>query len=94
MTKEDIFLKYGINESHNVWDLEDTVSLCEIYKIMNNGNLPEQRWVSINVIVSFLNKSIDDIEWWKSNITVRDDWGYLYLVAKRLIYKNVDDLLV
>lgn len=93
MKKEDIFNKYSIDESHNEWDWNDSYSLREIYKIMNNGELPQQGWISINVIIDFLNKSIDDIEWWRSNVTVRDDWGHLYLVAKRLIYKNVDELL-
>lgn len=64
----------------------------EIYRIMHDGNLPESSNISVNWIIEFLDKQ-DDIEWWANNIMTRNDWGSLYLTAKRMVYRFADQIL-
>jgi len=41
MNKKELFKKYSINESHNVWDDSiDNWSSVEVYRVMHDGNLP------------------------------------------------------
>jgi len=85
MTKKELFEKYYINESHNTWDsiINNWISV-EIYRIMHNGNLPKDdkssKWVC-----EFLDKLESDNEF-MLKMTQRNDFGSLYLTAKRMIY--------
>jgi len=93
MTKEELFKKYSIDESHNTWDLQiDNWMSIEIYRVMHNGELPGSDDMSINWVKDFLDKQ-DDMQWWATNIMSRPDWGSLYLTAKRMLYKFADKLL-
>jgi len=93
MTKEELFKKYSIDESHNTWDLQiDNWMSIEIYRVMHNGELPGSDDMSINWVKDFLDKQ-DDMQWWATNIMSRPDWGNLYLTAKRMLYKFADKLL-
>lgn len=92
MNKEELFEKYNINESHNQWDESiDNWMSVEIYRIMHNGRLPNQNDTSIGFVCDFLDKRYSD--WWNENITIRKDWGSLYLTAKRIIYNHYQEIL-
>ena len=94
MTKEELFKKYSIDESHNVWDSRiDNWMSVEIYRIMNNGSLPQQENKSIKYLIDFLDKSITDMPWWVKNVMSRKDWGSLYLTAKRMVYLFSEQIL-
>ncbi len=86
MTKEELFKKYSIDESHNVWELIDSMMSVEIYRIMHNGNLTPQGDTSIKWLLDFLDKAENDMPWWVKNVMGRKDWGSLYLTAKRMVY--------
>jgi hypothetical protein len=93
MTKEELFKKYNINESHNVWNNQiDNWMSIEIYRLMHDGNLPPPDDKSVNWICEFLDKS-NDVEWWIKNVMNRSDWGSLYLTAKRMVYTLADEIL-
>lgn len=85
MTKEELFEKYSIDESHNVWESIDSWMSVEIYRIMHNGNLPPQDDKSIKWVLDFLDKSKNDMTWWVKNVMSRKDWGSLFLTAKRMV---------
>lgn len=91
MKKEDLFRKYDIDESHNTWDNRiDNWMSVEIYRVMHNGKLPKNdnssKWVC-----DFLDK-MDDIEFAKE-IMSRNDFGSLYLTAKRMVYTLHESIL-
>lgn len=93
MTKEELFEKYSINESHNTWDsmIDDWMSV-EVYRIMHEGNLPPQNDKSVKWITEFLDKQ-EDMAWWVKNVMTRKDWGSLYLTSKRMIYQLSDEII-
>ena len=93
MTKYELFKKYSIDESHNVWDnsIDNWVSV-EVYRIMHDGNLPPKDDLSVMWVCDFLDKK-SDIEWWKKNVMSKPRWGSLYLTAKRIIYSFADEIL-
>lgn len=91
MTKEQLFEKYSIDESHSEWDLSiDNWYGVEIYRIMH-GKLPEND-KSVKWITEFLNKQ-HDMEWWVKNVMSQPNWGSLYLTAKRMVYRYADEIL-
>lgn len=95
MTKQELFNKYSIDESHNVWNNSiDNWMSVEIYRIMHDGNLPPQepKDMTVSWITGFLDKQ-KDMKWWSKNIMCRPDWGSLYLTAKRLVYSMSDEIL-
>lgn len=93
MTKEELFKKYNINESHNIWENKiDNWMSIEIYRIMHNGNLPPKKDMSTKWVCDFLDKR-HDIEWWKKNVMKFEYWGSLFLTAKRLICTMSDEIL-
>jgi len=93
MTKQELFEKYSINESHNVWDNQiDNWMSVEIYRIMHNGELPKPDDTTIKWVCDFLDKQAD-MKWWAVNVMSRNDWGSLYLTAKRMIYSFSDQIL-
>ena len=92
MTKQELFKKYSINETHDIWtpEIDDWMSI-EIYRIMHDGNLPLNDDMSINWIVEFLNKT-KDIKF-MSVLMTRKDWGSLYLTAKRMVYRFAEQFV-
>lgn len=93
MTKEELFKKYSIDESHNIWQPEiDSWMSVELYRLMHNGDLPPENDKSTKWITDFLDKQ-KDMKWWVKNVMSRKDWGSLYLTAKRMIYMLCDELI-
>ena len=94
MTKEELFKKYYIDESHSEWDnqIDNWVSV-EIYRVMHGGNLPDNKDTSIKYITDFLDKRNKDFKWWAMNVMCRKDWGSLYLTAKRLVYSLSEQII-
>ena len=93
MTKEELFKKYSIDESHNVWGSIDSWMSVEIYKIMHNRNLPPKGDLSTKWVFDFLDKSKNDMPWWVENVMIRKDWGSLFLTAKRMVYTLSEPIL-
>jgi hypothetical protein len=94
MTKKELFKKYSINESHNVWDDQiDNWMSIEVYRIMHDGNLPSQDDLSVEWVTDFLDKMKNDFEWWAKTIMIRKDWGSLFLTSKRMVYILADKIL-
>jgi hypothetical protein len=92
MTKQELFKKYLIDESHNVWDPIDSWMSIEIFRLMHNGELPQSNDDSVIWITDFLDKK-DDMPWWATNVMSREDWSNLYLTAKRMVYSLADNIL-
>ena len=93
MKKKELFKKYSINKTHNVWESSpDNWMSIEIYRIMHDGNLPPQDDLSIIWVCDFLDKETD-IKWWMENVMSQPRWGSLYLTAKRMIYHFADEIL-
>ena len=93
MTKQELFEKYKIDESHNEWQAIDSWCSIEIYRLMHNGALPQEEDTSIKWVIDFLDKAKKDVRWWVSNVMSRRDWGSLFLTAKRMVYLFADDLI-
>lgn len=93
MTKEELFEKYHIDESHNVWEnsIDNWMSI-EVFRIMHNGELPPPDNFSVVWVTNFLDKQ-HDMKWWVKNVMCRKDWGSLYLTSKRMVYQFADELL-
>lgn len=93
MTKEDLFKKYSIDDSHSEWDnrIDNWMSI-EVYRVMHNGDLPSQNDLSTKWIIDFLDKT-NDIEFFAKLRTERDDFGSLYLTAKRLVFRHWEEIL-
>ena len=93
MTKEELFKKYWINETHAEWNngIDNWMSV-EIYRIMHNGELPPKDDLSIKWVCDFLDKQ-DDMKWWVKNVMSQPRWGSLYLTAKRMVYRFSEELL-
>lgn len=92
MTKEELFEKYHVNESHSEWNnnIDNWISV-EIFRIMHDGRLPNEKDTSFKYIVDFADKIRSN----KGMIELRkrDDFGSLYLTSKRLIYKFYEEIL-
>ena len=94
MTKQELFLKYNIDETHSEWDNQiDNWMGVEIYRIMHGGNLPPQNDKSVKWILDFLDKKNTDFKWWIKNVMNRPDWGSLFLTAKRLAYSLSEQII-
>lgn len=82
--------KYHINGSHATWDpVTDNWMSVELYRVMHDGNLPDPDDVSFDYVLDFL----DDIELQKQLMQTREDFGSLYLTAKRMIYQRYSSVL-
>lgn len=95
MNKEELFKKYSINESHNVWDMRiDSWHSVEVYRIMHDGNLPPENDTSVLWVCDFLDKVKPHDKFY---IELRqrkpDDFGSLYLTSKRMIYSFAEQIL-
>ena len=92
MTKEELFKKYSINESHSKWEPIDDWMSVEVYRVMHDGGLPPDGDKSVKWIIDFLDKIHNDIKWGK-DILSRKDGGSLYLTAKRMVHSLSDEIL-
>ena len=91
MTKEQLFKKYSINESHSEWDNKiDNWMSIEIYRIMHDGKLPGND-SSTKYMTEFLDKIKNGLL--RLKLMNRDDFGSLYLTAKRCIYRYSETIL-
>jgi len=63
MIKKDLFEKYLINESHNVWEngIDNWMSV-EVYRIMHEGDLPSGNDLTTKWVVDFLDEVHDSPE--------------------------------
>ena len=94
MTKKELFKKYSITESHSAWDNQiDNHMSIEVYRIMHNGNLPPKDDMSVKWVTDFLDKVNRD-EGYALKLMTRkqDDFGSLFLTAKRMVYSFADQL--
>ncbi len=94
MTKDELFDKYSINESHSKWDNSiDNWMSVEVYRLMHDGNLPPKDDLSVKWVTDFLDKvNGDDLYAAKLMTRKEDDFGSLYLTAKRMVYDFADQL--
>ena len=94
MTKQELFEKYSINESHNVWEATDNWMSVELYRVMHDGNLPPQNDTSVKWITEFLDKVKPDMKFFaKLRQRQPDDFGSLFLTAKRMVYSLCDQII-
>ena len=93
MTKKELFEKYSINDSHNIWEPIDSWSSVEIYRLMHDGKLPPKDDLSTKWITDFLDKAKLDMGWWVKNVMSRSDWGNLYLTGKRMVCTRQEQIL-
>lgn len=88
--KEELFKKYNINESHNVWDNTiDNWFSVEIYRRMHNEQLPPDDDMSIAWVLDFLDKTKDP----KYFFSLPESPGSHFLTAKRMVYRHADAIL-
>lgn len=92
MTKNDLFKKYAINDSHNKWEIIDDRMSIDIYRLMHNGSLPSREDESVQWVTDFLDKKGSDIRWWVDNVLSLPHFGSLYITAKRMVYRFADQL--
>jgi len=93
MTKEELFEKYSVDESHINWEPCDSWFSVEVYRVMHNGNLPPLNDRSFLWVVEFLDKRKNDMPWWVEHVMSRKDWGSLYLTSKRMVYLMHEEIL-
>ena len=95
MTKQELFKKYNIDESHSEWDNSiDNWMSVELYRVMHNGNLPPQNDTSVGWITEFLDKIKSDMKFFaKLRQRQPDDFGSLFLTAKRMVYSLCDQII-
>jgi len=95
MTKQELFKKYSINESHSEWDNSiDNWMSVELYRVMHDGNLPPQNDTSVKWITDFLDKVKSDMKFFaKLRKRQPDDFGSLFLTAKRMVYSLCDQII-
>lgn len=91
MTKKQLFKLYRIENltlfSH--WTANDKHYSIELYRLMHDGALPKDGDTSFLHVLEFLDKASKDIVWLHSI----EDWGSLWLTAKRMVYKFSDMIL-
>ena len=82
---------FNINASHDKWCDNDDEYADRLYRLMNNDKDPkyatEQTYIE-SAVVFLNNVSKNDINEWMS----RSDYGVIYMVAKRIIYKRFKQL--
>lgn len=92
MNKEELFKKYSINESHSEWNNRiDNWMSVEVFRIMHEGRLPTENDISVKYVTDFLDKTKDMK--FMCELMKRQDWGSLYLTAKRMVYQFSEQLL-
>lgn len=90
-TKQGLFKKYGINESHATWENIDSWMAVELFRLMND-RLPNDADNDFIYAMEFLYRvKSDEIFFRKFFSNVH--FGSLYLTAKKIIYRFSDDIL-
>lgn len=90
MTREELFKKYSIDESHNAWEpAVDNWYSVEVYRAMHEGKLPPSDDNSVGYITDFLDKCHAEPDF----MTSHKNWGSLYLTAKRMVYSLQHEIL-
>lgn len=94
MTKQELFKKYNIKESHSEWHngIDNWMSV-EIYRLMHDGQLPEKDDLSIKWVIDFLDKVKNDKKFAPNLMNTRKDFGSLFLTSKRLVYSHCNEIL-
>ena len=94
MTKDELFKKYSIDKSHDVWDngIDNWMSV-EVYRIMHDGKLPPQDDMSVMWVCDFLDKVKNPEFFNELRQRKQDDFGSLFLTSKRMIYSFADEIL-
>lgn len=93
MTREELFAKYHIEDSHNEWDNSiDNWMSVEIFRIMHYGRLPQEGDTSILYVLDFRDRFQADDKF-RSRILARQDWGRLRLTSSRMICLYADSIL-
>lgn len=93
MTKQELFKKYSINESHSQWYYYiDNGMSVELFRIMHDGRFPEHRDTSVKYVTDFLDKTLDTSGFMRKFMD-RKDWGSIYLTAKRMVYRFADIII-
>lgn len=92
MTKEELFKKYSIDESHSKWEGVDTHMSIELYRLMHDGALPPPNDISVYWIIEFLDKTKDGA-FMRKLMMSKFEWGSLFLTAKRLLYQVHQQIL-
>lgn len=91
-TKQQLFKKYNINESHSEWsETTDNWMSIEIFRLMNDGRLPTDEDTSIKYIRDFLDECFDPKR--TNNLMRLPNFGSYYLNAKRMVYRFSDEIL-
>lgn len=94
MTKQELFKKYNIDESHNKLESIDNWMGVELYRVMHNGQLPPQDDKSVDWITKFLDMFSHNPEFRTKVMTRKEkDWGSLFLTAKRMVYSLADQII-
>lgn len=89
MAKDQLFKKYKIDKSHDVWDnMVDNWFSVEIYRRMHNEQLPPLDDISIAWVLDFLDKTSD-----AKYFFALDNPGSHFLTAKRMVYRYADEIL-
>lgn len=89
MTKEELFEKYSIDESHSAWTRTDSWYSVEIFRFMHDGRLPTSEDRTTEHLIKFLDGMNENklmpklVEYAHSQ---KLDWGSFYLTAKRMVY--------
>jgi hypothetical protein len=92
MTKEQLFKKYSIDDSHSKWTSTDSFVSVDIFRLMFNRLPTDEEEDSALYILEFLDKS--KAEWWVKNVMVLPNWGSLFLTAKRMVYMFADNIIL
>ena len=92
MNRTELFKKYSIDESHNVWDDKiDSWMSVEVYRIMNN-KLPNPNDLKLKYVIDFLDKTKNDMSF-VAKLMSENNFGSLYLTSKRMLYRFSDQIL-
>lgn len=91
-TKEELFKKYSINETHKKWEAKDSLMSVELYRIMHGGSLPPEDDKTVDWVTDFLDAFNQSVKF-RNKIMQRLDWGSLYLTAKRMTYMLSEEIL-
>jgi hypothetical protein len=93
VAKEGIFKTFRIDENHNAWGDKDDEYADRLYKLMNMDRNPKHAtanayFESARIFLTRVNET-EVVDW-----MYRSDYGVLYLVAKRIIYKHYNQKLM
>jgi len=92
MTKQELFKKFNIDESHKEWDSRiDNWMHIEIFRVMHDGRLPNRKDTTVKYILHFAEKL--QTRNGLIELSKRADFGSIFLTHKRLLYRFADGIL-